>query len=147
MNDYALINSLLKDGSEQSLLKLKMIVDFEDTDHNFIYKKYYYNFIMLFEDFFKNEFRYFPEMASHVSNNKFNKVLRTFKESFEFGFSIHPHFIAYFNIKQKIKILKMFNGLFKEKISEELLEEDEGWINFLTENEKEIFSKILETKI
>lgn len=30
MNDYALINSLLEDGSEASILKLKMIVDFDD---------------------------------------------------------------------------------------------------------------------
>lgn len=30
MNDYNLINSLLEDGSETSILKLKMIVDFKN---------------------------------------------------------------------------------------------------------------------
>lgn len=32
MNDYKLINSLLEDGSESSILKLKMIVDFNEFD-------------------------------------------------------------------------------------------------------------------
>lgn len=32
MNDYKLINELLEDGSESSMLKLKMIVDFNEFD-------------------------------------------------------------------------------------------------------------------
>lgn len=54
MNDYDLINSLLEDGSEQSLLKLKMIVNIESLDFGFINLTKMAILKALFKEYFDN---------------------------------------------------------------------------------------------
>lgn len=51
MSDYILINSLLQDGSEASLLKLKMIVDFKNR--SVVISKIKFENLKLFCEIFK----------------------------------------------------------------------------------------------
>lgn len=91
MNDYALINALLDDGSPQAILKLKIIIDFNcSIEFDKIDKKYLLYFIELFKEnfskyFTKNSFYIFhtfpygneiAEMFPEIYNNNFYQRLK-----------------------------------------------------------------------
>lgn len=85
MNDYDLINNLLKDDSQQSLFKLKMIVDFTSFDITEINYNYRFNFVVCFKDSYEIVFQnkkklwdivYFP---TYKRIEIFNLFLDSFK--------------------------------------------------------------------
>ena len=85
MNDYDLINKLLEDGSEASLLKIKMIFDFEDYlgIYDELKNENLLKFLELFYDLFEEHYSENSlEIVLIKSENKF-KVVEMFKNTFE----------------------------------------------------------------
>lgn len=111
-NDYKLINLLLEDGSESSILKLKMIVDLDDND---LIMKIRFDkrmkFVLIFKEHFSKTFVDNPQYVHFVEDDKIYLV-REFKQSFEQHFLKHPHAIWYFPHKNVMELLNTFKDSF-----------------------------------
>lgn len=117
MNDYKLINKLLKDGSEQSLLKLKMIVDFPSiVDVTEIKKKYRFLFITTFKEYYSEIFSKNPWFIGYFPTKIRFEIAQIFKEKLYVGFLRMQNdtppwtnrFLYYFVGKEMAKVKEMF---------------------------------------
>lgn len=110
-NDYKLINLLLEDGSETSILKLKMIVDLADENFDFlnIKKSNHILFVKLFEDYAYKEFdKYIYLYLKKTSNNAIIYMIENFPDLFVKKLNEDNGLINYFvDKKVKIKLKKL----------------------------------------
>lgn len=125
MNDYSLINSLLEDGSEASILKLKMIFDWDEvgknlTQQNFnifymsnnvfdkIKIKHIVMFFTIFDEKIKNNIIVSPRIMSLFPIGKTVEIFILYKEFFEELFKESPSTIKYINRENINEILEIF---------------------------------------
>lgn len=93
MNDYALINSLLEDGSVTSILKLKMIIDFLD-DYNlysnhvlgYIKERNVILFVITFKEYYNEFFKNTRYNIFKYKIDTLEKLISMFGESFKLYF-------------------------------------------------------------
>lgn len=107
MNDYKLINSLLKDGSEQSLFKLKMIVDLEEFDYHEIKYSHRIKFVKLFYEYCSSNINI---IYSHLIPEKdVIEITEMFKDSVRELFLKNPICIKFIHPEsKKDEVMKMF---------------------------------------
>lgn len=111
MNDYKLINSLLKENSPQSLLKLKMIVDLENLQICEIKYENLFKLLNIFKEDFEIFFSICPLYIRSFPYDKKIEIIKMFKDSFEKGFSNEPSVIDRFDDKSTISIIEMFPNI------------------------------------
>lgn len=115
-NDYELINNLFADNSEQSLLKLKMIVDYDDIDIDKIDKGNFTNFVKLFKDNFARDIfqDQFYLLVGCIPKDYVIEFIESFKNDFEKLFVDHTYVIKNFHEDNIIEIILMFKDIFNE---------------------------------
>lgn len=114
MNDYQLINSLLEDGSEQSILKLKIIVNFDKICYIDIKEENFIKFVNIFKDKFDHVFSVCPEIIKVIHNGCKVEIVKMFKQDFDKLFSEQPHLINLFCEYQVEEILTICKKAFTE---------------------------------
>lgn len=113
MNDYKLINSLLEDGSDSSILKLKMIVDFNNLSFDYIKSKLVIKLIDIFRDSFEKDDIKAENILRTIDYTVRFELVMKFKNCFERIFAESPSLICCFNDDEKmLEIAETFRNSF-----------------------------------
>lgn len=131
MNDYALINSLLEDGSPQAILKLKMIIDFSKivrcSDTGEILKNIDKNKRLLFLEIFKdnfstlfkksyNDFRIW--IAVWVDTSNVMEFIKLFEHDFGKLLQENVYMLSkYVSEKDQLEFIQFYRNIFEEEFS------------------------------
>lgn len=121
-NDYKLINSLLKDGSDKSLLKLKMIVDMDLFELKKIHKSKRLLLIETLEEQCKNFFINDIENIELLNKKDAFKVLNTYKSEFEKCLEENPGIIYCVSPDKLLRVVKMFKPIYKNYYTHNFIE-------------------------
>lgn len=116
-NDYALINALLEDGTDQSIVKLKMVVDFEAESMAFnsgiiskIKPENRLKFIKLFKDYFSKRFEH---NVRNIPEDMLIDIIKMFKKSFDEAFMRQCWEIRAIPEDKQIEVIKLCKKSFR----------------------------------
>lgn len=113
--DYKLINALLEDESEASLLKLKMIIDSNcKIDFDKINEEKIIVFINNCKTVCENIFRNDPICIQNIRFEIQNEIYNLYYDSFLFGFKNNMMAMTRYNSKNKFKVMKIFQKVYEE---------------------------------
>lgn len=110
--DYDLLNSLLEDGSSQSLLKIKCSFDVSKIELRHINSKNVIMFLNLFFDYYSEWFKSNPDNFTFITCEHEIEVLELFKVIFNNAFKDDSWFIGNVSYENQLKVLVMFKESF-----------------------------------
>lgn len=113
-NDYNLINRLLKDNSEASLMKLKIIVNLETIMLHKIINQIL--FVKNFYDYYEKIFEKKPWYLIGVHESYTYKIIKIFLKSFKSATLKYPTTIKYIPLKEQIKFAKLMKKEYRHVI-------------------------------
>ena len=113
-HDYNLINRLLKDKSEASILKLKMIVNLETIILFKIMNQVL--FVKIFHDYYSKLFEKKPWYLIGVHGCCTYKIVKIFLNSFKSATLKYPSVIQYIPLKEQIKFAKLMKKEYRHVI-------------------------------